>query len=211
LDRRPPWVVGVAGPSCAGKSSLARALSDALRDAVVVSLDAWYRDLAALPAALRQASNFDHPDALDAELMLAQLGALASGVAVDVPVYDFATHTRAGCRRVTPGDVLIVEGLLAFHWPALRNLFDLRVWVDLDDDACLERRVRRDVAARGRTRASVLEQYARTVAPMRRRFVEPGRAFAHVVVDGALAPEDGVRRVLRAPEVPPRFSANLLK
>lgn len=141
-----PYLIGIAGPSGAGKSALARALIGGLPgSAVILSMDSYYRDFADQPPDERPAVNFDHPDALDDGLLLAHLGRLAQGGAVDRPVYCFATHRRAAATaRVDPADFVIVEGLLALHWADVRALFRTAVFVDLADEACLRRRLVRD-------------------------------------------------------------------
>lgn len=179
-------MVGIAGPSCSGKTVLAGALARRL-DGLVVPLDAYYRDLAHLEPALRDARNFDHPDALDRELLTRQLRELAAGRPVEQPVYDFKSHSRQPSgRRAEPRGVVIVEGLFSLHFHEVRELLDLGVYVDLEDAPCLERRLARDTRERGRDAESVRDQYARTVRPMCRRFVEPTRDLAGLVVRGDL-------------------------
>jgi len=190
-------VIGISGPSGSGKTALARHLAARLSDppAPVVSLDAFYRDLSHLPPDERAGREFDSPDALDFELLRRRLRALARGRAVTVPRYRFDTHTRASRGvRVVPASYLVVEGLFVLHWPEIRDLIDLAVYVDADDAVCLERRIARDVGERGRTEAAVVEQYGRFVRPMARRFVLPTRRFADVVVRG----QDGLERSAEA-------------
>ncbi|MCB2186148.1 MAG: uridine kinase [Deltaproteobacteria bacterium] len=189
--------LGIAGPSGAGKTTLAQALAQSLaaRGPVVFQLDAYYRDLAALPPARRAAENFDVPGALDWELLVAQLRRLQAGQAVEQPVYDFARHTRdAGVRPLAPGGLLIVEGLHALH-DRLRPWLDLKIFVDLDQEACLARRLARDTATRGRSAAGVRQQFAATVRPMFEAHVAPLRAWADVVVAGDRPPAQAVARV----------------
>jgi len=180
-------LVGIAGPSGSGKTSLARALVEHFgQDAVtLVPLDAYYRDLAALGPQLRLQQNFDAPEALDAELMIRQLAELARGQAVEMPVYRFDTHTRAPHGTiVAPARSVIVEGLFTLYWPLLRELLQLKVFVDVDDDVGLSRRIERDVNERGRTPASVRRQYESTVRPMYERYIRPTRDHADLVLDG---------------------------
>ncbi len=179
-----PYLIGIAGPSCAGKSELAKYLGAAL-PATHIGLDAYYRDLSHLPIEERARFNFDTPDALDHELLACQMQTLAGGQAIDLPVYDFATHSRT-CRTelIAPGDFVIVEGLFALYWEDLRRLFGTCVYVEAADDVCLARRQVRDVRERGRTPESVLRQFRETVQPMAELYVRPSRAFAHVVVSG---------------------------
>jgi uridine kinase len=182
-----PRTIGIAGPSCSGKTRLARELVRRLGpSARRLPLDAYYRDLAALDPSLREDRNFDHPEALDRDLFVEQLARLASGAAVEVPVYHFETHSRAPAgRQVRPGDWLIVEGLFALCWSDVRGLLQTKVFIDSDDALCLSRRLERDVLSRGRSAESVRAQYERTVRPMFERYVLPTRRFADVLLDGA--------------------------
>jgi len=181
-------ILGIAGPSCSGKTTLARSLADTLPgDNLVLSLDSYYRDFASLPAAEKAGFNFDAPEALDLDLLHPHLQTLARGTGVEQPVYEFATHGRAPRGEwVEPGDYVIVEGLFALYWPQLRGLYRAAFFVQTDDALCLERRLARDVAERGRTRASVVAQYRSQVRPMCQRFVLPTRIHADQVVDGSL-------------------------
>jgi uridine kinase len=179
------FCVGLAGGSGAGKSALARELELALGPERVLLLahDAYYRDRPELDPAARAAQNFDHPDALETELLAAQLDLLRAGRAVDVPSYDFAQHRRRGeTRRAEPREVIVVDGLLVLCDPSLRARFDLCVFVAAPEPLRLERRLARDVAERGRSAESVRAQLAATVAPMYAAFVEPSRAHADLVV-----------------------------
>jgi len=190
-------MIGIAGPSCSGKTELALRLERDL-GAVRIPLDHYYRDLAKLEPALREDRNFDHPDAVDQSLLLAHLRSLSAGKTIEMPLYDFATHRRRSRRRsVRPGETVIVEGLFVLHFAEIRRLLDLTVYLDLDHDAALARRLRRDTLFRGRSPDSVRSQYARTVAPMCRRWVEPTRAQARLVLSGA-RPVDELARVVIA-------------
>ncbi len=184
--------IGVAGGSGSGKTCVAKAIRDALEgDAVLLDMDSYYRPLDHLTLAEREKTNFDHPDALDIPLMIEQVNALRTGQAIDKPVYDFTRHTRFPDRvRVEPSDVIICEGILLFAFPELRRLFDIKVYVDVPDDIRFIRRLKRDVAKRGRTLESVIEQYLGTVRPMHLEFVEPSRRFADVII-----PEGGRNKV----------------
>jgi uridine kinase len=189
-------VVGVSGGSGSGKSTVSRRLREAVgadRMALVMQ-DSYYRDLPAHDEATILAHNFDHPDSLELDLLAQHLAELKAGRAVDVPIYDFVTHTRsAEVQRVEPGPVVLVEGILLFAVPELADVFDLRVFVDTDADVRLARRVRRDVAERGRTADDVLRQWEQTVRPMHLEFVEPSRRWADVIV-----PEGGMNRAALA-------------
>lgn len=197
--RSGPYLVGIAGPSCSGKSLLASALASARPGtrATVLSLDAYYRDLSEIPPGLREEKNFDVPEALDDALLMEHFLALASGREIERPVYDFASHTRLfSAERVEPGDLLIVEGLFVFHFEALRDLFGTRVFVEIPEEDLLSRRLQRDVRERGRTRESVLTQFEGSVRPMNRRYVLPTAVYAHVRINGADPLDLSVLKVL---------------
>ncbi len=190
------YLIGIAGPSGAGKTYLATHLAAAL-NASVLALDSYYRDLSHLPLEERARINFDAPQALDHELIVEQVASLRNNETVHLPVYDFTTHTRTRRTEVLrPSDVVIVEGLFTLHWPSLRELLGTKVFVNLNDEVCLMRRQARDVRERGRTPESVLEQYAAVVAPMAQRYVRPSIVFADVVVSGTESIAEGVSRVL---------------
>jgi uridine kinase len=190
------YLIGIAGPSGSGKSFLARHLKSALA-AEVLELDRYYRDLSRLPLAERARVNFDAPEALEHELLVEQVARLRNRETVQLPVYDFTTHTRTARKELLqPSEVIIVEGLFTLHWPGLRELLGTKVYVDLHDELCLARRTARDVRERGRTVESVVEQYEATVAPMARRYVRPSIAHADVVVVGTERIEEGVARVV---------------
>jgi uridine kinase len=179
-----PYLIAIAGPSCAGKTELAKALAAAL-PATSFSLDAYYRDLSRFTLAERARFNFDEPAALDYDLLLAQVRDLAAGRPVDLPIYDFAAHSRTGrTERLVPPDFLIIEGLFALYWEEVRKLYGTAVFVEAPDEVCLQRRLVRDVRERGRTPESVLQQFTETVQPMAALHVRPTRAFADVVVSG---------------------------
>jgi uridine kinase len=193
--RRPatPLVIGVAGGTGSGKSTIAARLAAALPagTTLVIEHDAYYRDRSDLSLAEREALNFDHPDALESELLAAHLGELRAGRAIDLPVYDFKSHTRlAERRRVEPAAVVIVEGILVFAVAALRDALDIKIFVDTDADIRVFRRIRRDLEQRGRSFASVREQYYATVRPMHLQFVEPSKRWADLII-----PEGGDNKV----------------
>ncbi len=190
------YLIGIAGPSGSGKSYLAQHLAAEVQ-ANVLELDRYYRDLSHLSPEQRARVNFDAPESLEHELLIEQIARLRNGEAVPLPVYDFTTHTRtAKTESLQPAEVLIVEGLFTLHWPGLRELLGTKVYVDLSDDVCLDRRKARDMRERGRTAESVMEQYQATVAPMAQRYVRPTMVHADVVVGGAERVEDGVARVV---------------
>jgi uridine kinase len=167
-----PHIIGIAGPSCSGKTELARQLARQLPDTSVVSLDSYYRGMEEIPLEARKTVNFDHPDALEWPLLREHLKAIAGGRPFDEPVYSFADYARtAETRRIEPSEFVIVEGLFVFHWPELRALLDTKVYVETDPGVCFNRRLKRDVAERGRTPESVCEQYEGTVRHADSRFV----------------------------------------
>ena len=193
-----PYVVGIAGPSCAGKTALAEHLAQSLEHAVVFALDSYYRDQSDLEPSGRAGWNFDVPEALEDALFLNHLEALARGEAVDKPVYDFSTHCRRPeTTRLGPGRVVLVEGLFALYWAAARDLMDLKVFIEAPEDVSLARRTARDVRERGRTPQSVQAQYAQTVRPMYERHALPTRRFADLILDGT-EPVDGLARKVLA-------------
>lgn len=189
-------LIGIAGPSGAGKSFLAKHLRAALHGDVL-AIDRYYRDLSHLPLERRAQVNFDAPEALEHELLIEQVARLRSGETVQLPVYDFGVHSRTKkTETLQPAKVLIVEGLFTLYWPSLREMLDTKVYVDLNDEACLTRRQARDVRERRRTPQSVVQQHAATVAPMAKLYVRPTLEHADVVVMGDERVEDGVTRVL---------------
>jgi uridine kinase len=177
----------VAGGTGSGKSTVVRRIVEglAVQRVAVIHHDAYYRDLGDLPFEDRAKINYDHPDSLETELLVSHLEELKDGRPVEVPVYDFARHERrAETRTVRPSSVLIVDGILILALPALRELMDIKVFVDTDADVRLMRRLRRDLEERGRAVESVLRQYALTVRPMHIEFVEPSKRWADVIVPG---------------------------
>lgn len=189
-------IIAIGGPSCAGKTELAKRLARSL-SATILPMDAYYRDLAFLPLESRCKFNFDIPDSIDHTLLREHLTALAAGKSVQRPVYDFTVHTRSSIREtVTPGPYLIIEGLFALYWDDLRPLLTTKVYVDAPDDVCLARRQARDVLERGRTAESVHKQYVEIVRPMADLYVRPTRRFADIVVSGQAPLEQSTAEVL---------------
>ncbi len=190
--------VGIAGRSGSGKTRIAREIDATLEGVGVLSTDAYYRDLSGLVGREREAVNFDAPSAIGWDLLVRHLSSLAASRAIAVPRYDFATHARvAGGERLAPCELLVLEGLFA-HWhPRVRAALDLAVFVDAPEALCLSRRIARDTTQRGRTVASVREQWRRDVAPMFREHVLPARDRADLVVDGAAPPRESARAVIR--------------
>jgi uridine kinase len=190
---RRPHVVGIAGGTGSGKTTVADKLAAAMPPGRCVTLDhdAYYRDQGHLPPADREAINYDHPSALDSALLALHLRELRGGRTVEAPIYDFATHTRRReTRPVAPARVILVEGILVFAEPALREQMDIKIFVDTDADIRLMRRIQRDLEERGRTFQSVRDQYHATVRPMHLEYVEPSKRWADLII-----PEGGDNRV----------------
>ena len=188
-----PLLIGVAGGSGSGKTTVVRRIVRALgqEQVVVVHHDSYYRDTSHLPMAERVQINYDHPESLETELLIQHLEALLRGQAVDIPVYDFSTHARLDeRRRILPRPVIIVDGILILWDRKLRDLMDVKLFVDADADVRLGRRLQRDMDERGRSPDSVLTQYMETVRPMHLEFVEPSKRYADVII-----PRGGHNRV----------------
>ncbi|NIP56545.1 MAG: uridine kinase [Gemmatimonadetes bacterium] len=193
--RGEPVVLGVAGGSGAGKTTVVRRIVQGVEadggEVVVIHHDAYYRDFSHLPPEERDRVNFDHPEALETTLLVEHLHDLMGGRAVEIPVYDFTTHTRTDeTRRVSPADAVIVDGILVLADPGLRELTEIKIFVDTDPDIRFIRRLRRDMEERDRSLDSVIRQYTRTVRPMHVEFVEPSKRYADVII-----PEGGHNRV----------------
>ena len=177
-------VIGIAGGTGSGKTTLVKRIKEQFGDVVsVLSHDNYYRRLDHLAFEDRCKVNYDEPKALETELMSVHLEQLRQGVAIDCPVYDFAEHNRSNdTLRIEPRQVIIVEGILIFENKQLRDLMDIRIFVDTDADIRICRRIKRDVNKRGRSMESVIEQYQTTVKPMHEKYVEPSKRYAHIVV-----------------------------
>ncbi|HZT28872.1 MAG TPA: uridine kinase [Bryobacteraceae bacterium] len=181
-----PFLIGIAGPSCSGKTDFAKALALSLPGAaVIVPLDSYYRRLDHLTYAERCQVNFDHPDALDWPLIVEHVERLARGERIEEPVYLFDQHTRAArAQTILPAPYTLLEGLFTLHSERVRNLLGLKIYISTRDEVCFERRKRRDVEERGRTLESVEWQYNTTVRSMAAEYVLPTRRWADVVVSG---------------------------
>ena len=180
-----PLVIGIAGGSGSGKSTVARNVAATLENASVafIDMDAYYLDHGHLPLEERRKVNWDHPNAFDWDHLVGQLARLAGGEPIDKPVYDFVVHARsADTVRIPPADVVVIDGILLFTDARVRDLCDVKIFVDADADVRLIRRIRRDMAKRGRPLAEILEQYLSTVRPMHLDFVEPSKRYADVIV-----------------------------
>lgn len=180
-----PLIIGIAGGSGSGKSTVARNVAQAAHTESVafIDMDAYYLNYAHLPYAERRKINWDHPDAFDWDLLIDQLARLAAGQSIEKPVYDFVNHTRSDTTVVVPpAEVVVVDGILLFSDARVRDLCDVKVFVDADPDIRLIRRMRRDMNKRGRPLDEILDQYLTTVQPMHLQFVEPTKRYADVIV-----------------------------
>ncbi|MDZ7373023.1 MAG: uridine kinase [candidate division KSB1 bacterium] len=185
--QRKAVLIGIAGGTGSGKTLVAQRLRDSLGEESVTILqqDWYYRDLSHLPPEIRERQNFDHPDAIEHELLIEHVRQLLSGEPAEAPVYDFCRHCRTGERQVIPArPVILLEGIFVLHDRNLRELMDLRVYVDTDPDVRFVRRLQRDLNERGRTLDSVVRQYLETVRPMHLQFVEPSRWHADIIIPG---------------------------
>jgi uridine kinase len=186
-------VIGLTGGSGSGKTTIAHTIMERVgRDRIAfVQHDAYYRDQSEVPFEIRAQVNYDHPDSLDSSLLVEHLGELRAGRGVDIPVYDFAQFTRTGETTHIPArQVILVEGILIFVDPALRSLFDVKIYVDAPADLRFIRRLQRDLTERKRSPESIIRQYLETVRPMHIEFVEPTKRFADIIL-----PEGGFNTV----------------
>ncbi len=188
-----PLTIGVAGGTGSGKSTIAAKIVEGLPADTVAVLDhdSYYRDRSELSLHAREQLNYDHPESLETDLLIAHLRALRHGQAVEMPIYDFKTHSRQALRRhVESAPFIVIEGILLFVEPALRELLDIKIFVDTDADIRVLRRIRRDLEQRGRSFQSIREQYYNTVRPMHLQFVEPSKRWADLII-----PEGGENHV----------------
>ena len=180
-----PLIIGIAGGTGSGKTTVAKKIAQALPQASVafLDMDGYYRNLAHLPMDERRQVNWDHPEAFDLDLFVSHLKQLARGEPVEKPVYDFTTHVRSSrTERITPADVIVVDGILLFVDERVRALCDVKVFVDADPDIRLVRRIQRDMSERDRPLAEILQQYLTTVRPMQQQFVEPSKRYADIIL-----------------------------
>ena len=178
-------IIGICGGTGSGKTTVANRILESVPacEVVFIQQDSYYRNLKDLPLDYRNVANFDHPDALDNDLLVNHVRRLKAGEPIELPLYDFKTHTRLNeTRPVEPKPIVIVEGILIFAEPRLLEQMDIKVFVDTPDDIRFIRRLRRDIAERGRTLDSVIEQYIGTVRPMHMQFVEPSKRHADVII-----------------------------
>ncbi|CAN5897915.1 uridine kinase [soil metagenome] len=186
-------LLGIAGGTGSGKTTVATNIVKrlALDSITVITMDSYYRDLADLPSTRREEANFDHPDSIEQELFVEHLEALKAGRPIEQPIYDFTRHVRTGATLlIEPREVIIAEGILLFHVPEIREILDIRIFVDTPADIRLLRRITRDIRDRGRTLETVTGQYLRTVRPMHDEFVEPSKRYADVII-----PEGGYNEI----------------
>lgn len=188
-----PLVIGIAGGTGSGKTTVAQSILQRSGDELVAFIqhDSYYKDLSDLPPNQRATTNFDHPNSLETKLMVEHVRALKAGQTIEVPTYDFTTHARkADTIQVEPRPVILVEGILLFVERELRELCDIKLFVDTDADIRFLRRLQRDLSERGRTTDSVIKQYLATVRPMHLEFVEPSKRYADLII-----PEGGLNEV----------------
>lgn len=178
-------VIGIAGGSGSGKTTVVNALVNRLKERVVViPQDSYYKDSSHLPMEERQSINFDHPDAIDFKLLCSQLKDLREGKTIEQPVYSYITCSRSKTETITvePADVIIIEGILVFSCEELRKQMDIKIFVDADDDDRLMRVISRDIIERGKTIETVIERYTKTVKPMYLQFIEPSKRYADIII-----------------------------
>ena len=179
-----PFFIGIVGASASGKTTISKAILEQFNgEAIVLGQDSYYRDLSHLSPEKRSQTNFDHPDSLDFDLLEKHLIDLAAGKPIQVPTYDFKTHSQTEIfKTVAPKKIIIVEGILLLAMPNIRKHFDIKIFVATDPDICLMRRINRDISERGRTLEGIQKQYLATVRPMYLQFVEPSKRYADVII-----------------------------
>ena len=188
-----PVIIGVTGGSGSGKTTVSRAIFEQLHGHSLLMLqeDSYYNDQSDMPFEERIKTNYDHPNACDTELLVKQLKDLLDWKTIEKPIYDYTEHTRSSeVEKVEPKEVIILEGILVLNDPALRDLMDIKIFVDTDDDIRIIRRIQRDIEERGRSLQSVIDQYKSTVKPMYHQFIEPTKRYADIIV-----PEGGENQV----------------
>jgi uridine kinase len=193
MNKKRPLIIGIAGGSCSGKTSVTHEIYDVFKDhsVAVIEQDYYYKDQSHLTLEQRLLTNYDHPLAFDTDLLIEHIHALLERKAIDKPVYDYVNHTRSNeIVQVEPKDVIIVEGILVLEDERLRNLMDIKLFVDTDSDIRIIRRIQRDIKERGRTADSVIDQYLTAVRPMHNMFIEPTKRYADVII-----PEGGGNNV----------------
>ncbi|MBS0604363.1 MAG: uridine kinase [Verrucomicrobia bacterium] len=191
-------VIGIAGGTGSGKSTMSEKLLDTFAErAILINQDDYYKDLAHLPEEERAKQNFDHPDSIDFELLRKHLLLLKANKSIEVPIYNFCHHSReVETRTVKPADIIILEGILLFAVPEIRDLCDLKVFVETDDDIRLLRRIERDMDHRARDFKSIRDQYMKTVKPMHDAFVEPSKRFADIIIPTLKRNDNGLALII---------------
>ena len=187
LEKLKPFMIGIAGPSCSGKTALAKCLIKKFGEerCSFIQLDFYYRDLSHLTPEKIEEHNYDLPDALEKEMLIEHIRSIANGKEIYIPKYDYVTHTRTQENvLVRPANFVLVEGLFTFYWERLRGIFNTKVFISAKDSVCFSRRVSRDTKERGVTREYVLKQYETTVRPMFNKFIKPTRAYADLIING---------------------------
>lgn len=193
MSKFEPLIIGVGGGSGSGKTTVVNKIVESVgrKDILLMEHDSYYRDLSHLPLSERQKQNFDHPSSLETELLIRHLDALKTGYQIEIPVYDFVEHIRADHTiQASPKKIILLDGILIFSEPKLREIMDIRIFVDTDDDIRLLRRLKRDINERGRNFDGVLNQYEQFVRPMHLEFVEPSKRYADIII-----PRGGENRV----------------
>jgi uridine kinase len=178
-------VIGISGGTGSGKTTVANKIVAEVgaNNVVYLQQDSYYRNLGDMPLEIKRHVNFDHPDALDNDLLINHLETLKAGESIDQPVYDYTTHSRTSAtRHIEPRPVIIIEGILVFYSPELRSMMDMKIFVDTDADIRFIRRLQRDIEDRGRSPKSVIDQYQTTVRPMHLQFVEPSKRYADIII-----------------------------
>ena len=186
-------IIGICGGTGSGKTTIARRITESVgrENVILIEQDSYYRNLADMPLDERHQANFDHPDSIDSEMLMNHLKRLRKGDSIEMPIYDFVSHTRSDrTDHIDPKPVTLVEGILIFSEPRILSLLDVRVFVDTPDDIRFIRRLQRDISERGRTVESVIAQYFTTVRPMHFEFVEPSKRNADVII-----PEGGNQEI----------------
>lgn len=192
-----PLIIGIAGGTGSGKTTLAQKIFEMFpNEAVLICQDSYYKPVPHLTFEERSQINFDHPDALDFSLLRQHILTLKARGAIEIPVYNFCSHAREDqTERVNPASIVIVEGILLFAVPEIRELFDMKIFIDTDDDIRLLRRIERDIHERGRTFSNIRDQYLSTVKPMHDTFVEPSKRFADVIIPSERRNETGIKMI----------------
>lgn len=181
-----PIIVGICGGTGCGKTTLCKKLSKTIgHDVSIIHHDSYYKDLSHLPIEKRAKNNFDHPDAFDNDLFCVHLSALKQGSSIEIPKYDFVTHTRIGkIEHVYPANIILIDGIMIYADLRIIDLFDYKIYVDADSDIRFIRRLMRDIKERGRSTESAIEQYLSTVKPMHDKYVEPCKEYADILISG---------------------------